>query len=464
MNFADFIFWQLLGSCFLLWITLRTFWKYLDWAWRPEADRVLLLGTSLFLLGATGWKTLGIFIYVASATYFFLWAAQSFRWPARIVLPVLVPLQVAPLLYYKYGNFLGNEILGLDWPWLINVGIPIGISFYTFQKISFVIDTVHYRKPLPSLLDYGNYVSFFPQIVAGPIERRQNLLPQVRAFSLKLDSRNWWEGVPWVVLGFFFKCGLADNLAGSFPASHPANAYLIWYANLLFAFRIYFDFAGYSLIALGLARCLGVRLTLNFLSPYCAKTPAEFWHRWHVSLSQWFRDYLYIPLGGNKSGIWWANLLVVFVVSGIWHGAGWNFILWGLWHGLLLIGFRLLPASFPAAPGRILTLAAVIFSWLFFYETDVSVLRQKCESLFSLAAYGAEPFRGLLAFWAKPEGTLSIVLLFLSFGVVLFEYQSLRKSSLPYEFFFRPWVLIGIILFTVWMAPGKTNAFIYFAF
>jgi hypothetical protein len=138
--------------------------------------------------------------------------------------------------------------------------------------------------------------------------------------------------------------------------------------------------------------------------------------------------------------------------------------LWGLWHGLLLIGFRLLPASFPRVLGRILTLWAVIFSWLFFYETNVLVLRQKCASLFSLAAYGAEPFRGLLAFWAKPDGILSIVLLLLSFGVVFFEYHSLRKSPLPYELFFRPWVLIGIILFTVWMAPGKTNAFIYFAF
>jgi len=464
VNFADFVFWQLLGSCFLVWISLRTIWRFFDWPWRPEVDRVLLLGTSLFLLGATGWKTLSIFIYVASITYFFLWAAQKFRWPAGMVLPVLIPLQVAPLLYYKYGNFLGNEILHLGWPWLMNVGIPIGISFYTFQKISFVIDTVHYRKPLPSLLDYGNYVSFFPQIVAGPIERRENLLPQVRVFSLKFDRRHWGEGVPWVVLGFFFKCGLADNLAEVFPASYPANAYLIWYANLLFAFRIYFDFAGYSLIALGLARCLGVRLTLNFLSPYCAKTPAEFWHRWHVSLSQWFRDYLYIPLGGGKGRRWWGNLLVVFVISGIWHGAGWNFILWGLWHGLLMIGFRLLPASFSAALGRILTLGAIIFSWLFFYETDVSILRQKCGSLVSLAAYGAEPFRGLLAFWAKPEGILSIVLVFVSLGVVLLENQSLRKKSLPYEVFFHPWVLVGMILFTVWMAPGRTNAFIYFAF
>jgi len=464
MNFADLRFWELLGLSMVVWIALRTALVRFDFFPKPKIDCVLLLGTSLFLLGATGWQTLGMFIYVASVTYIFLWAAQNFQWPARIVLPVLVPLQVAPLLYYKYGNFLGNEILGLDWPWLINVGIPIGISFYTFQKISFVIDTVHYRKPLPSLLDYGNYVSFFPQIVAGPIERRQNLLPQVRAFSLGFDSRNWCKGVPWVVLGFFFKCGLADNLAEAFPASDPTNAYLIWYANLLFAFRIYFDFAGYSFIALGLARCFGVHLTLNFLSPYCAKSPAEFWQRWHVSLSQWFRDYLYIPLGGNQSGIWWANLLVVFVVSGIWHGAGWNFILWGLWHGLLLIGFRLLPASFPPAPGRILTIGAVIFSWLFFYETNVSVLRQKCESLVSPAAYGAEPFRGLLAFWAKPEGILSIVFVFLSLGVIFFEYQSLRKSSLPYEPFFRPWVLIGIILFTVWMAPGKTNAFIYFAF
>jgi len=462
VNFADLRFWQIFLTGLVLWLAVRKLAMFGGLKWR--GDRLVLATLSLSLLLAVGWKTLLIFLYVALLTYFALFFGREWRVPERLLLWLLVPLQVAPLLYYKYGDFVGNSILHLHRPELTQLVIPVGISFYTFQKISFVIDTLHFRKPIPPFLDYLNYASFFPQIVAGPIERRESLLPQVSRFQLKFKLANLGEGLPWIILGFFFKCGLADNLADSFPSAPADNAYFIWYANLLFGFRIYFDFAGYSLIALGLARCLGVSLTLNFRSPYCAVNMADFWHRWHVSLSQWFRDYLYIPMGGGRGGRWWFNILLVFVISGIWHGAGWNFILWGFLHGLFLVAYRICPFSLPLAVGRLVTLTAVIFSWLFFYETDSQLLLRKTISLLSPQTYGFAEMAAVAKLFARPEGLLSLVFVGISLVVIGIEARSVRNKAEPYEFFFHPWVLVLLIIFTVWMAPGKTNAFIYFAF
>jgi len=462
MNFADLRFWQILAVGLLLWIAVRGLARFLGKRW--ELDRHVLALLSLSLLYAVGWKTLVIFLYVALLTYFMLLFARRWRIPEKPLLCLLVPLQVAPLLYYKYANFIGNGIFNLNQPELNQLLIPAGISFYTFQKISFVIDTLHFRKPLPSFLNYLNYASFFPQIVAGPIERREDLLPQACRFQLRFKAEDFAKGLPWMILGFFFKSGLADNLAQTFPRAESANAYLIWYANFLFAFRIYFDFAGYSFIAFGLARCLGVNLTLNFSSPYYAANVADFWHRWHVSLSQWFRDYLYIPLGGGRGWLWWCNILIVFVISGIWHGAGWNFILWGFLHGLFLITYRLFPFSLPSAGGRMLTFGAVLFSWLFFYETDFQFLMQKLETLVSPTAYGFAELGGMANYFLKPEGLLSLVLVACSLMVMGVEASCFRNNGKPYSILLSPWALVAMIVFTIWMAPGKNNSFIYFAF
>ena len=462
MNFADLRFWQILAVGLLLWIAVRGLARLLGKRW--DLDRQVLALLSLSLLYAVGWKTLVIFLYVVLVTYFILIVARRWRVPERLLLCILVPLQIAPLLYYKYANFIGNGIFNLNQPELNQLLIPAGISFYTFQKISFVIDTLHFRKPLPSFLNYLNYASFFPQIVAGPIERREDLLPQACRFQLRFKTEDFARGLPWMILGFFFKSGLADNLAQAFPRAEAANAYLIWYANFLFAFRIYFDFAGYSFIAFGLARCLGVNLTLNFSSPYYAANVADFWHRWHVSLSQWFRDYLYIPLGGGRGRLWWCNILIVFVISGIWHGAGWNFILWGFLHGLFLIAYRLFPFPLPSAGGRMLTFGAVLFSWLFFYETDFQFLMQKLETLVSPAAYGFAELGGLVNYFLKPEGLLSLFLVACSLMVMGVEASCFRNNGKPYRIFLSPWALVAMIVFTIWMAPGKNNSFIYFAF
>jgi D-alanyl-lipoteichoic acid acyltransferase DltB (MBOAT superfamily) len=462
MNFADLRFWQILAAGLLLWIAVRGLARLLGKRW--ELDRHVLALHSLILHIAVGWKTIVKFLYVALMTYFILLFARRWRMPERPLLFLLVPLQVAPMLYYKYGGFVANDLLHLNRLEFHQLIIPAGISFYTFQKISFVIDTLHFRKPLPSFLNYLNYASFFPQIVAGPIERREDLLPQASRFQLRFKTEDFARGLPWMILGFFFKSGLADNLAQTFPRAEVANAYRIWYTNFLFAFRIYFDFAGYSFIAFGLARCLGVNLTLNFSSPYYAANVADFWHRWHVSLSQWFRDYLYIPLGGGRGRLWWCNILIVFVISGIWHGAGWNFILWGFLHGLFLIAYRLFPFPLPSAGGRMLTFGVVLFSWLFFYETDFQLLVQKLETLVSPTAYGFAQLGGMANYFLKPEGLLSLVLVACSLMVMGVEASCFRNNGKPYRIFLSPWALVAMIVFTIWMAPGKNNSFIYFAF
>jgi alginate O-acetyltransferase complex protein AlgI len=292
---------------------------------------------------------------------------------------VLIPVQLLPLVFYKYANFMTNQVLSLDLDFFRGLVIPVGISFYTFQKVAFVVDTLQANKPMPRFLDYMNFAGFFPQIVAGPIERREDLLPQIEQFRFRWLPQDINDGASWIVVGLFFKCCLADNLALYFDPVSLINAYLIWLANVVFGLRIYYDFAGYSLIALGIARCFGIRLTLNFASPYCATSATEFWRRWHITLSQWFRDYMYIPMGGGRVPWWAFNVTLVFVGSGIWHGAGWNFVLWGAMHGAFLIMNRALGSrlGLPAVVSWTVTMLATFIAWLSFYELRPAVLFTK---------------------------------------------------------------------------------------
>lgn len=350
MNFAESRFWILLISGLVVALGVRLFVAWLAPKRLGDYDRLSIGVLSLFLLWAVNWLTFTIFITVLVTSYAGLcWIAkyhQRFFWHWLVV---LLPLLLLPLLHYKYADFALNEALGLDVGFVRGLLIPVGISFYTFQIIGFVVDTLALRQPLPRFLDFINFASFFPQLVAGPIERRADLAPQLENFRYRWLPQDLNAGAAFMVVGFFFKCCLADNL-GTFIDREPReNAYLVWLANVLFGLRIYFDFAGYSLIALGAGRCFGIRLTLNFRSPYAAASIVDFWRQWHVTLSQWFRDYVYIPLGGGRVRWWAFNVAAVFIISGIWHGAGWNFVLWGALHGAYLIVNRLWRCRRPCA-------------------------------------------------------------------------------------------------------------------
>ncbi len=469
MNFSEARFWGYLIIALGIALAGRVFFgKSLLRA--PGAcslyDRSSILLVSLWLLGCMSWLTLGIFLSVCILTYIGMWcfvrAGTRGKW---MLMVVLIPLQLLPLGYFKYSDFLVNGILGQNIPVLERLIIPVGLSFYTFQMIGFLIDTASRGTPLPRFLDFMNFAGFFPQIVAGPIERRENLLPQMQSFQYQWNAANINQGATWIALGLFFKMCLADNLALFFGASDPRNPFLVWLDNLLFGLRIYYDFAGYSFTALGLAMCLGVSLTINFASPYLATSPQEFWRRWHITLSTWFRDYLYIPLGGSRTRLWPLALLFVFVVSGVWHGSGWGFVLWGAVWGLFLVVFRFANPLFrPAALGCALTLLAAMFAWLFFYETETAALTVKLTAIFTPAAYSLDNLKASIASIGGTQAYVLVCFLTLSFFSFALEFASLACGGAAYCLLRRPWVSAALVVLTVLLAPSEKNDFIYFAF
>lgn len=254
------------------------------------------------------------------------------------------------LAFFKYFNFFQDSLiaavgnLGIELePFALSIILPVGISFYTFQTLSYTIDV--YRKqlePTRTFIDYVVYVSFFPQLVAGPIERGSRMMPQLLEARV-FEKDNVVMGLQQIVWGLFKKTVIASNIAlvvdPLFDDLSIRSGPEIWLGAFCFAVQIYCDFSGYSDIAIGSARLFGIRLMKNFACPYFSQSLREFWRRWHISLSTWFRDYLFIPLGGSKVSLWRChmNLLIVFIVSGLWHGASWNFVIWGAIHGGLLI-------------------------------------------------------------------------------------------------------------------------------
>jgi len=479
MNFAEFRFWELLFIGLAIVAGLRCCFPQ-----KPQwFDKCGLLFLGLFLLLCVSETTFLIFCVVAVGSYFGLrWVlTQPEQRHARYMM-ALIPLQLAPLLFYKYGDFLFhgvfhwhlggfhqqlNNLVHWEIPGFRELIIPVGISFYTFQKVAFVVDTLVLKEPLPKFLDYMNFAGFFPQIVAGPIERRDDLLPQMERFRFRWSVEDINAGATWIALGMFFKCCLADNLAAFFDPASVSNPYLIWIANLLFGLRIYYDFSGYSLVALGVARCLGVRLTLNFASPYCASSAGEFWRRWHITLSQWFRDYLYIPMGGGRVRWWAFNVLLVFLISGVWHGAGWNFMLWGFLHGLFLVVNRVWSQrklKLPAVVGWASTMIGMFLAWLCFYETRTSVLMQKMATVLNPLRYNAQALHEALT--ALPSASMLVLGCFLviTFVTLVLEWRSVTKMQDPYSLLRRPGVLLLLVVLTIWLAPSKNNGFIYFAF
>ena len=254
--------------------------------------------------------------------------------------------------------------------------LPMGISFYVFQTMSYVFDV--YRGVVPAEKHLGYYalfVTFFPQLVAGPIERPENLLPQLKS-TQPFRVSYFADALPYLLRGFCKKVLIADFLApfveNAYDHITTAGGFALAVATVLFAVQIYCDFSGYSDIALGCGRLMGIRLMENFDRPYCAGSIREFWRRWHISLTKWFTDYLYIPLGGSRMGLWKTcrNILITFLVSGLWHGANWTFVIWGGLHGLYLVAERLLGEKF--RPGKIVTFILVCFAWIFFRSATVS--------------------------------------------------------------------------------------------
>jgi alginate O-acetyltransferase complex protein AlgI len=391
----------------------------LYWRLRRRAQNVLLLVASYFFYGYVHpW----FLILIASSTVVdYLSARGMERWPERrrAFMATSVVSNFGMLGFFKYFNFFVDNLhavfegagLHVGLP-VLRIVLPVGISFYTFQAMSYTIDVFRGElRARRSLLDVAVFISFFPHLVAGPIQRASFLLPQVegeRRFSVPKATSGFYL----MVWGFFKKLVIADNvgvIANKVFALSDPTFEILWAGVFAFAIQIYADFSAYTDIARGSSRWLGFELTENFDHPYMARSPADFWRRWNISLSSWFRDYVYIPLGGSRSSEWiWArNVLVTFLLSGLWHGASWNYVLWGLYHGVLLVITRAHQILRPArgsepgtsaprtsrlSPREILQIIVMFLvslgGWLLFRETQLSAIVRDLR----LAPWNSSPF------------------------------------------------------------------------
>jgi alginate O-acetyltransferase complex protein AlgI len=373
---------------------LLTYGAYLLLRQHHRAQNLLLLGASYVFYGYWDWRFLGLLALSTGVDFVVGRALFRSEDPRRrkLLLTVSVCTNLGILGFFKYYDFFAESlaaVMGLVGlhpdPFTLGILLPVGISFYTFQTMSYTIDIYRGKlQPVDSLTDFALFVAFFPQLVAGPIERAVNLLPQI-ARPRRID-RDGVGSALWLILwGYFKKVVIADRMAlivNPIFAQHGDYQGLELVVGLLaFTVQIYGDFSGYTDIARGLARLMGFELMVNFKLPYFAINPSDFWLRWHVSLSSWLRDYLYIPLGGNRGGVLRTqrNLAITMLLGGLWHGAAWHFVIWGGYHGALLAIYRWLdPDPIHADPWRsgasrlrVLAMMALMFSltvlgWLIF--------------------------------------------------------------------------------------------------
>jgi len=385
--------------------------------------------------------------------------------------------------FFKYGNFLLlnfvdlAQSVGIHYqPLRMDIILPVGISFYTFQTLSYTLDVYKGKlKPWPSPLDFALYVTFFPQLVAGPIVRARDFLPQCETPRRATAPQFAW-GLTLLVVGLFEKIVVADGFLAPIveevynPLIHP-DFISAWLGTLAFAGQIYCDFAGYSTCAIGAGMCLGFALPDNFRAPYAAIGFSDLWRRWHISLSTWLRDYLYIPLGGNRHGTarTYVNLMLTMLIGGLWHGASWTFVLWGGLHGLYLAAERLLkssplarlkawqwPAFRPAA--ALLTFGLVCFTWVFFRAGSFGQAFQLAGAMLHLGS-ALGPWR---------IGKLHALYAAVPTAFILLTHWRMRDTTLEAVAGRMPWwgrsVAIAAMLVIITMMPGEDRAFIYFQF
>ncbi|MEZ6119738.1 MAG: MBOAT family O-acyltransferase [Pirellulaceae bacterium] len=442
-------------------------------------QNLLLLAASYFFYASWNWKFLSLIIISTCVDY----AAglgierMTSQIAKRRILMVSLIANLGLLAVFKYYDFFIDSLLGLTGSMGIELSVPalrvilpVGISFYTFQTLSYTIDI--YRgelKATKNFLDFALFVAYFPQLVAGPIERASVLLPQL-ATPRTIKQRHVEVG-SWLILsGYFFKCVLSDNLAPfakqvfeTPDKSHGAEVLVGIYAA---AFQIYGDFAGYSRIARGISMLMGIDLMQNFNRPYFAENPSDFWRRWHISLSTWLRDYLYIPLGGNRGSRWatYRNLLLTMLLGGLWHGAAWHFVAWGAFHGIALAVHRFLfidHGRHPKPHNRQMQIWKIVLffhftciGWLIFFVPKLGNL----PILWNQLVYSWE--------WNGLDGFLTIVVFGLP--VLLVEWWAERSNATYAVLAWRPSLRLGMYAITlaalILCGSLESEEFIYFQF
>ncbi len=453
-----------------------------------KSGKLLLLVGSYVFYSWWDWRFL-ILIVISSLCDFLIgkYVHQSTKNSLRKQLLFLsIFINIGILGIFKYFNFFIESfqiLTGIDssknWSTL-NIILPVGISFYTFQTLSYTIDIYRKRiQPTESMLTFFTFVAFFPQLVAGPIERASRLIPQIEKAPV-FSYRQAGSGLKLMLWGFFKKMVIADQLGVivdtiyAEPASFQGWGVLI--ATLLFGYQIYCDFSGYSDIAIGTARLFGIELMTNFKTPYLATSLRNFWHRWHISLSTWFRDYIYIALGGNQSSaaVWIKNIILTFFISGLWHGANVTFLIWGSFHGLFYVLEKYLSPVFRLSNklknrmGWLITFLLVNVSWLFFRANSMSHIKTLISELRFLESSTSTNLLKTIftehSFTPAGRMLLFIFPLFIASEFVLKQQafdEAVSKLSKPVQ-----WVIFYLIVLII-LFFGLLNSapqFIYFQF
>ncbi|MBQ8198156.1 MAG: MBOAT family protein [Lachnospiraceae bacterium] len=469
-----FLYWALPNKYRPIWILIASYYFYMSWNVKYV---VLILFTTVISYGCAI-------------------LMQKWKKKKTVLLCGTLIASLGVLFFFKYFNFFSISAANVlsrfaiqVHPVTLSLMLPVGISFYTFQTLSYVIDV--YRGDVEAeknFITYAAFISFFPQLVAGPIERTKNLFPQIKG-EHRFDKEQVTYGLLLMAWGFFKKLVVADNLAiyadQIFDDVHYYGGFSMLMAALFFTFQIYCDFSGYSDIAIGCAKLFDIRLMTNFRSPYFAISIKDFWSRWHISLSTWFRDYVYIPLGGNRvNKVHNAfNLMVTFLVSGLWHGAAWHFVVWGGLHGAL----QVLENCFPFMKKltrrakenpeslrgpliwfcRMVTFVTAMLAWVFFRAGSVSdacyVLLHMWDGISSPVSYVT---RGLTDFGMGVSDVLSLAIPFLI--LVAYDYIALREDPIAkLRRLKKPvrWVIYyGFIFLVLMFASFNAQEFVYFQF
>lgn len=456
-----------------------------------KMQNMLIVAASYLFYGWWDWRFLSLIFFSTLVDYFVgigLLRQNNLKL-RKVLLIISIIVNLGFLGFFKYYNFfldnfitaftfLGAEIQANT----LNIILPVGISFYTFQTMSYSID-VYKRKlePTKDFVAFAAFVSFFPQLVAGPIERATHLLPQFYA-KRTFNYSKAVDGMRQILWGLFKKIVIADNCAEYanmiFNNSGDYSGSTLVLGALFFTFQIYGDFSGYSDIAIGTSRIFGFDLMRNFNFPYFSRDIAEFWRRWHISLSTWFRDYLYIPLGGSKGGIWMKirNTFIIFIVSGFWHGANWTFIVWGALNAIYFLPLLLTNNNrtnletvakgklFPSLKeffSIVLTFGLTVFAWIFFRANNIEHAISFISEIFSPTLFTIPYFSGL----EHGLVTISLVVIFVAFEWLGRDSQyAIANIGINWPVFLR-WTFYSLIIFVIGMfMPSVESPFIYFQF
>ncbi|MGN7864652.1 MBOAT family O-acyltransferase [Chryseobacterium sp. 22458] len=449
-------------------------------------QNILLLLASYYFYACWDWRFLFLLMFSTLLDYFTGLKMQNAenQKGKRFWFWLSITINLGFLGVFKYYNFFAQSFaeaishVGLQVnPWTLQVILPVGISFYTFHGLSYVIDIYKGRiKAESNFVDYAVFVSFFPLLVAGPIERATHLLPQIK----KRRTFNYTQavdGLRQILWGLFKKIVIADNCAEFanqiFNNSADQSGSTLALGAVFFAFQIYGDFSGYSDIAIGTARLFGIDLLRNFAFPYFSRDIAEFWRRWHISLSSWFKDYLYIPLGGSKGGNWMRirNTFIIFIVSGFWHGANWTFIVWGALNALFIMPSIIMKTNRnnleTVAQGNILptvkeffqmilTFTLAVLAWIFFRAENITHAFSYISGIFSRSLFSIPTI--------TPRLLMLLIVIFMVIEWLGREQQyAIAKLGLKWKSPLRYAMYYAIIIAIFWFA-GKDQQFIYFQF